>query len=514
MTRQRQPEGASGASEQRPAPGPSLVSWLEAVVRAQPSRPAVLQGAEIWSYRELWGRAEEVARGLLETPSYRPRGRVGLVSRNDAHYLAAYLGILRAGGVVVPLNYMLKPAELAAQLVLAGVSDCLLGPVDVGTRETLAAEFGARPIAAVARAGSGPLPEVTHDWEAVLLPTSGTTGVPKAVVLSHGAMAHAALQLAAAFPFCREDVTICFLPLFACIYEQVLPTLFSGGAVDVLPQFDPDAVGRACERATTFDAVPTVMARLLDYADREKLRRLRWVMFASEPMPPPLLERWWDALPGIQTYEFYGMTELLMITYATPECLRSEPRCVGVPFPTSAVDAIDANGRSLPPGEAGEVVCASPTRMRGYFRDEEATKAAFTASGAMWTGDLGTFDEAGRLHLTGRLKDIIISGGLNIAPAEIEAVACRHPMVAAAAVVGIPDTRFGETPVVVAVPKPGHPLSARELLAYCRAELSSFKRPSAAAVVDRLPQTGIGKSAKSELREAIMREQVKLERAY
>lgn len=513
VARSARGDGTAGGRGAPAAMGPTLVSWLDAVVRAQPSRPAALLGAEVWSYQDLWDRAERVARGLLGRAGFRPRARVGLIGRNEGDYLAAYFGILRAGGVAVPLNYMLRPEELSAQLALADVACCLLGAVDGEARELLAPAFDTTSVEAISRSGTGALPVIEPGREAVLLPTSGSTGTPKGAVLSHGAMAHAALQLATAFPFSRDDVTICFLPLFACIYESVIPTLFSGGAVDVLPRFDPEAVCRSCGRGTTFDAVPTVLARLLDHGDRDRLNRLRWMMFASEPMPPALLERWWEAVPGVRTYEFYGMTELLTITCATPELLRSEPRCVGVPFPTSAVEVVDGDGQPLSPGESGEIVCSSPTRMEGYFQNVAATQAALTGDGAMRTGDLGAFDDAGRLHLTGRLKDIIISGGLNIAPAEIEAVACRYPTVASAAVVGIPDARFGETPVVVAVPKLGSSLSARELLEHCRAELASFKRPSAAAVVEGLPQTGIGKSAKGDLRAAILRGEVELERA-
>ena len=151
--------------------------------------------------------------------------------------------------------------------------------------------------------------------------------------------------------------------------------------------------------------------------------------------------------------------------------------------------------------------------MLGYWNDPAATTQALTADGAICTGDIGTLDGSGNLHLTGRLKDLIISGGLNIAPAEIETVACTHPRIAAAAVVGIPDARWGETPVIVAVPTRGESLTEEEVLAHCRAKLSSYKRPSAAVVVPSLPVTGIGKSAKNELRQAILKGDLALVRA-
>jgi acyl-CoA synthetase (AMP-forming)/AMP-acid ligase II len=246
------------------------------------------------------------------------------------------------------------------------------------------------------------------------------------------------------------------------------------------------------------------MAWLLDEGDPEKLSHLRWVSFASEPMPPSLLERWWQALPSIQTFNFYGMTELLTITHASPELLARNPRTVGISFPTSAVQIVDEHLRPLPLGAEGQVACRSPARMSGYWNDPDATRQAITPDGAMLTGDIGRFDEDGSLQLIGRSKDVIISGGLNVSPAEIEAVACTHPRIAVAAVVGVPDERWGETPVIVAVSTSGDTLTPEEVLAYCRKQLSGYKRPSAAVVVPSLPLTGIGKLAKNELRKAVL----------
>jgi acyl-CoA synthetase (AMP-forming)/AMP-acid ligase II len=185
-----------------------------------------------------------------------------------------------------------------------------------------------------------------------------------------------------------------------------------------------------------------------------------------------------------------------------------------MPFPTSRVVLIGGDGQLLMKrSKKGEVICASPAQMCGYLEDAPATAAATTPGGAMRTGDLGWFDEGGKLYLAGRLKELIITGGLNVVPAEIEAVACRHPRVAVAAVVGVPHPDWGETPVVVAVATSGASLTAGELLDHCRRGLSPFTRPSAAAVVDALPVTGIGKSAKNIIREQIVDGKIQLLRA-
>lgn len=491
----------------------SVVAWLDGIASAQPDRPAVLFEEQTWSYGRLWDRAAAIAAALRALPHHEPGQRFALVGANTPDYLAAYFGIMLASGVVVPLNDRERSEDLAEQLGMVGARLCLVGDGVDHLRDGLAAAADVAAIAELdgAPRGAGASPAAGHD--ATVLLTSGSTGRPKGVCHTHGSLLHAALQIAAALPFAPDGVSVCFLPFFASIPEQVLPALLAGGALDVVRRFDVEAVCRACERGTSFDAVPTIMARLLEEGDHGMLRRLRWISFASEPMPPPLLERWWETCPSTETYTIYGMTEMLPISYATHAMLRADPRTVGVPYPTSRVGVVDSALEPVGPGTEGEITCASPALMRGYLNDPAATAATLTEDGSIRTGDLGTVGPDGQVRLTGRLKDLIISGGLNIAPAELEAAACRHPHVAAAAAVGIPDEQWGETPVIVAVAAKGNPLSPGDLLEHCSSQLSRYKRPSAAAIVPELPQTGIGKSAKAAIRDAIVRGEVELVRA-
>lgn len=483
----------------------TLVGWLDAVVRANGDRPALLRDGEVWSYRELWERAGGVASHLLGECGFTPGDRVALVGENDPRYLASYFGILRAGCTAVPLNAMLDLATMRSQTELVGASATIVGTVADEVRDGLAEQLPAIAYGDLPVSGNGGLPSVEFDTPACIILTSGSTGQPKGVVQSHGTLLHAALQIGECLPFSPEDRGIAFLPFFASIPEQVLPTLCSGASLDVLPRFDPERIVRAAlAGGTTFDAVPTIISRLLEHGAAEALRSLRWIMFASEPMPVALLQRWWEEVPGVETHELYGMTEVLPMSFASDELLRREPRTVGLAFPTSRLSVLDADGGAIRDGGDGQLVCSSPAMMLGYYGDEEATAAAKTADGSMLTGDLGRIDEQGHVFLTGRLKDIIISGGLNIAPAEIEAVACRLAGVAEVAVVGIPDARWGETPVVVAVAARGNTIDAHAVLSHCRQELVSFKRPSAAALVETLPSTGIGKSAKAVIRQQIL----------
>ena len=492
----------------------TLVAWMAATAAGQPDRPARHQDGEIWSWARLWARSAQIAAALTGRDGFRRGCTIGLIGANEPDYIAAYIGVLRAGGVVVPLNPMLSGADLVRAAEFAGLLGTVVGDVDAERREALATAAPTWPLELLAADRLVALPDPDADVPACILLTSGSTGQPKGVVHTQATMLHAALQIAMTFPYAPGERSVAFLPFFACIPEQVLPTLVAGGSVDCIRRFDEERILRACEDgATSFDAVPTIMARLLDSPGAERMSALRWIMFASEPVPVPLLERWWDTLPGVEAHQLYGMTEMLTISWAEHQLLREQPTTVGRPYSTSTVQIVDRTGEPVPAGTAGEVTCGSPARMRGYLDDPDATAAALTPAGAIRTGDLAYLDDAGLLHLKGRLKDVIISGGMSIAPAEIELTACRHPRVATAAVVAVPHPRWGETPVVVAVPAAGNTLTPAEVLDFCRAELTGYKRPTAAALLDSLPQTGIGKIAKGVLRERVLSGEIPVVRA-
>lgn len=487
----------------------SLVAWIGAVARARSNSPALIESGSVISYRELWDRSAAVARELL-MEGLRPGDAVGIIGANEAAYVVNYLGIVRAGATAVPVSNLLDGQAVKNQLSFVNVQSVFLGKVEPDVRDAVAGAFRVRPMRQGAMtASSARLPNMGPDSPCSVLLTSGSTGQPKGVIHTQGSMLHAALQLASAFPFSADDRGLVFLPLYACIPEQVLPTLCSGGSLEILPGFDIERVADACDRVTTFDAVPTVLSRLIEHVSPDKLAQLTWILFASEPMPVPLLERWWAEVPTVELHQFYGMTEVLTLTAAPDRLLRRDPTTVGYPFATTALTIDEDPTRS---DGSGEVCGLTPARMKGYFENPEATNAVIAGDGAMRTGDLGRLDDCGLLYLTGRKKDIIISGGINISPAEIETVACHHPAVERAIVVGVPSSRWGETPVVLAVARPGAQLSAGDLLDHCRSHLSGYKRPTAAGVVESLPTTGIGKTAKDAVRSKILNGEINVVR--
>lgn len=491
------------------SPPRHLVAWLASVAAARPTAPALVSESRVTTYAELWSRAGGIAKHLLQDPRVEHRSRVGIIGTNEPAYIETFLGILRAGMVAVPLNPMLDVPSLLAQLTVVEASAVVIGDVTADVADGLAAnghtlDLGQLRTDSTPTSSGARLPGIQPSSPAAIIPTSGSTGLPRGVLHTHATLLHCALQLSSAMPFRPDDRNVAFLPFFAAIPEQVLPTLCTGGSVDVVRRFDVELVADVCRRATCFDAIPTIMARLLDEAPLDALAGLRRVYFASEPMPPAVLSRWHESLPMVETHQFYGMTELVPGTSASHAMLLADPTTVGVPFPTTSLSKH---------AETGELLLRSPAQMRGYYNDPEASADALGPNGALKTGDLGEVDERGWLHLTGRLKDCIISGGLNIAPIEIEAFACNHPAVSAAAVVGIPDARWGETPVVIGVARNGSPLSPDILLKHCRTGLKGFKRPSAAGVVDMLPMTGIGKVAKQALRDKVLAGEIDLVRS-
>ncbi|MFF4136505.1 class I adenylate-forming enzyme family protein [Streptomyces mirabilis] len=347
-------------------------------------------------------------------------------------------------------------------------------------------------------------PGTDADALALLIYTSGSTGRPKGVMLDHANLAAMAGMMIETARLSEADHSLLILPLFHVngIVVGVLSPLLAGGRVTVAGRFRAetffDLVGAV--RPTCFSAVPAIYSMLAELPDRIRpdTSSVRFAACGAAPMPPALIERF-ERRYGIPILEGYGLSEATCASTTNPLDGPRKPGTVGLPFPGQQVAVMDPQGRILPTGATGEVVVRGPNVMRGYLGRPEETARALV-DGWLHTGDAGRLDEDGYLVLVDRIKDLIVRGGENIYPKEVETVLGDHPDVLEAAVVGAADPRLGEVPVAFVALRPGASADAAALLDHCRARLARFKAPTEINFVDRLPRNPVGKTDKPALR--------------
>ncbi len=463
------------------------------------ARTAVIDGGRAWTYAELAAVVRRVAGHVSAATS---REAVGIYLPNSAGFVVAFFGVLASGRAAVPLNTFLSPRELAAVLDHSGVDAVIatteamgklsLGPVKLlPVEELLASGTAADP---VARA---------EDDLAVILYTSGSTGEPKGVCLSHRNLAANALGAAGAAAFRPEDHVLGALPpfhTFALTTTMIAPLLVGASTV-TMGRFSPEgALDLAAEGVSVILGVPS-MYRLMARAQRSRPRSLpalRLLISGGERLAPRVREEFEPAF-GLELCEGYGLTECSpVVALNVPGANR--PGTVGRPLAHLEVRIAGADGSALPAGSEGEVRVRGASVMRGYHRAPEATRAVLSADGWLSTGDLGRFDADGFLTLTGRIKELIIVGGENVHPAEVEAALSRHPAVGECAVVGAPDEQRGEQVVAFVVARPGSAgPSVEELRGHCRKELAGYKVPRRFVLAKELPKGPTGKADRKAL---------------
>ncbi|MGF1597656.1 MAG: class I adenylate-forming enzyme family protein [Acidimicrobiales bacterium] len=489
----------------------TLLDPIDHWARHRPRHPAIVTGSDRLDYGQLAAAVERTA-GALRARDVEPGERVAIMADNHPAVLVTALALWRLGAVFVPLNTRLTTAEHEFQIRHCGAALAvgLAGRLDHLRRA--AAGVPVVELAAVAGpdADAGdttPIPRSCPDdpsrsvtgWrpaagaaDALLVYTSGTTGRPKGAVHSHQGLAATIANGVAAHDLSAADVGIAFLPLFHVggLNIQVLPLLAVGATVVLHERFDPGLVldDIARHRATVSLFVPATMRAMLDHPDfgPAPLASLRGIMAGSSIVPDDLLRGFIDA--GVPTGQVYGSTE----TGPTSIVLRfDDAHRVG----SCGRPALHARARL---DADGQILVAGPHLFIGYWDDPEATRAAFD-DGWYRTGDVGRCDAEGWFHVIDRLGDVIISGGENVYPAEVEAVLAAAPGVAEIAVVGGPDERWGEVPVAVAVAEPGATLDLEVLRRFGGRRLARFKLPHRLHVVDDLPRTALGKVQKFEL---------------
>ena len=482
--------------------GLTLDRWIRDRARATPNRVAIDFLDRETTYAELDERSERLAAGLLAAGLVRG-DRVATLTGTNAEHVVVFFACAKAGLVLLPLNWRLAEPELAYQLGDAEPA-VLLASVEFAE---LAASLHERSVGLEELATDDERSPAPADDDGLLLVyTSGTTGRPKGALLTHANCFWTNLSFDRVAGLADDDVALQVLPQFHVGGWNVHPLLawWKGARVVLEPSFD---AGRAlalieAKRITTLMGVPAnylFMAEHPDFAAAD-LSSLRRAVVGGAPMPESLLERWHER--GVEIVQGYGLTEAAPnVLCLPPEDATRKRGLAGKPYPYVDVALRDAESGTILAGVAeGELVVRGPNVFAGYWRNPEATATVF-AEGWLLTGDIAARDAEGYYRIVGRLKDMVISGGENVYPAEIENVLQEHPAVAEAAVVGVPDERWGEACLAVVVLR--GEATADELLAWCAARLAKFKVPREVRFVDSLPRNGMNKVLKSELLEAV-----------
>jgi long-chain acyl-CoA synthetase len=496
------------------------LSRFHAAIR--PERVALTFEGRETTFGQLDRRASRVANGLLATCSG-PQARVAVLDKNSDQFFELWFGAAKARDVLVPVNWRLALVEIAVIVNDAEAEILFVGEEYIETVERLLPRL--RTVKQViALTGNHPHWEEYTAWRdrqvsadprlatpgddvAIQIYTSGTTGHPKGVQLHHEAVMAWLTAAREWFPCTAKDVNLACMPQFhsmGCILGLVSP--FSGGRTVITRQVDPAEMLRLipAERVTCTVLAPVVLLFLLQTPGcRETdFSSLRYVVYAASPIPLDLLR---DA---VETFncgfgQVYGLTETGALTALLPgdhnPAGSPRMRSCGRPLDNAQIKVVGHDGAELPCGEVGEIVARSPQLLKGYWRLSEAT-ASSMRDGWFHTGDAGYFDEDGYLYIHDRLKDMIISGGENVYPAEVESALFGHPAVADIGVIGVPDERWGEAIKAVVVRKPGVVVTEAELIAYARERIAHYKAPKSVDFVDALPRNPSGKILKRVLR--------------
>jgi malonyl-CoA/methylmalonyl-CoA synthetase len=494
----------------------NLFARLEAQMSREPERPVLVWQGQPISAGQLLRRAGQMADALC-SQGLHPGDRVAVQVEKSHENVALYLGALQAGAIYLPLNtgytkdeltYFLGDAEPRVVVGDPKGAD-RLGPV-AGAKGAVfltldEAGEGSMAAAADTADASGEIAEAGPNDTAAILYTSGTTGRSKGAMLTHDNLWSNAKALIDAWGFTGDDVLIHALPLYHThgLFVALDMALATGARCILLPKFDADEVLDLMPEATVLMGVPTFYTRLLasPRLTPGATAHMRLFVSGSAPLLAETHEAF-TARTGHAILERYGMTETCMNT-TNPLHGERRPGSVGMPLPGVAIRVVDESGAPVLPGDIGMIEVRGPNVFKGYWRQPEKTKAEFRADGFFITGDLGTVSEDGYLSIVGRGKDLIISGGFNVYPKEVEDVLNDLEGIAESAVIGVPHPDFGEAVVAVVVPAGGGPpVDEAAVIAATREKLAAFKRPKRVIVVDTLPRNTMGKVQKNHLRDA------------
>lgn len=486
------------------------------IARTRPDKPAVEDGHVSLTFAELDARVDRLAAGLIGL-GVAKGDVVSAYLPNCLSYVLVVLAVARAGAIFSPVNPRYKVREVGDILEVARpraivtaadrlstVRDALARVGHAAALVSVDAADGAVELDRLMESAPVALPEVSEDDYFSLMFTSGTTGKPKGALATHRARMIWVLNAAILYGLGPSDVYLGTMPqVHSAGLTFTLMHLYAGGTVQILPEFDAQRYLELVERkrVTSSLMVPTMLVMVTEAFEtggrRYDLSSLRRLVTCGSPLQPATKEKVIRSITD-QLFDYYGSTESNSMTVLFPRDQLRKAASVGQPFPNVAIAIRDEAGRDLPVGAVGEIWCRNPSLMSGYIGQPEAT-AAVLRDGWYRTGDLGRVDEEGFLYLVGRSVDVIISGAVNIYPAEIEQVLMEHPAVLDCAVVGEPDPKWGQRIVAFVVPRAGQRPDLAEIQAHCAASLADYKKPRRLVLVPEIPKNAGGKTIKPAL---------------
>ncbi|MCG6121484.1 MAG: AMP-binding protein [Microvirga sp.] len=498
-------------------------TYVARAARFFSDRTAVVDGERRISFAELEDRTNRLAHALVER-GVRLGDRVAIILPNSIEWIEADFAVAKAGGMSVPITTRLHEREMAAMLTISETSAIVTTPdmlarlepfLDMSAMTTL---LVGRPGAdgyegAVAGASSDPICLEVDEASAgrVMRFTSGTTGKPKAVFLTHrNWICVAQNTLLDRFNLHKDDVFLGTSPYAHAGGLWILPSLMRGATIRTFERFDPEALVTHIEKGecTMLQLVPTALRRILDLPRirQADLSKLRAISYGGAPIEGSTLREALDVI-GPKLVQGYGLNEAAIVCTLPAEehgvalSHRGWQQPLGREVLMAEVAIMGADGRPAPDGEVGEIAIRGPMVFTHYWKNPEATANAIREGGYFWTGDLGLRGENGFIYIAGRSKDIIVTGGYNVSPDEVEAVVDQHPAVGQCAVVGLADREWGEAVTAFVILKPGAQASEADIVEFCRERLTSYKKPKAVRFVESLPVNSNGKVMRRLIRE-------------
>src|SRR5690242_8470513 len=491
----------------------SLAYNLIATAERHPDRPALRLDDDVITYSELDDLTARLA-ALLIDRGLEPGDPAGVMLPNVPEFAIVYYAVLRAGGIVVPMNVLLKQREVAfylgdsgARLIFAWhafADQARAGAEEVGAECIVVEPSAFAQLIATAEPMSGLVSRTAQDT-AVILYTSGTTGKPKGAQLTHSNLAVNADVSKELFSLSADDAILGALPLFHAFGQTCAlnTAVGSGASWTLIPRFDAGKALAAIQRdrITVFEGVPTMYAALLHYADRDQFdtSTLRACVSGGAALAVELLQGFEEAF-GCVILEGYGLSETSPLACFNHPDKPRQPGSIGTPVEGVSMKLVDENRREVGDGEVGEIAIRGHNVMKGYWNRPDATSEAIDADGWFYSGDLARIDDEGRYFIVDRKKELIIRGGYNVYPREIEEVLYEHPAVREAAVIGIPHPDLGEEVGAAVALKPGADATESDIRDFVKSNVAAYKYPRHVWILDELPKGPTGKILKREIK--------------